>query len=263
MAQSLHVLNVVLHGAMEFLSPCHICIFSYLHFMIRFHCLQHVPFETPGNIEAWIKQNGHSISFTYFFSNGHLPDLKDFDVLLIMGGPMSVHDEKDFAWLKKEKGFIAKAIIEKKKILGICLGAQLIAEVLGAKVFRNTEKEIGFMPVHFAKGELQHALFQDFIETETVFHWHGETFDLPRGAGLIASSPACVNQAYSIGDHIIGMQFHLEVTPEIVQDMIKHEGHELVPAPYIHSAEKITKELDYLERNKTILFGLLDKFTNC
>ena len=230
---------------------------------MRIHCLQHVPFETPGNIEAWIKQNGHSISFTYFFNGGHLPASEDFDVLLIMGGPMSVHDEKDFAWLKKEKEFIAKTITEKKKILGICLGAQLIAEVLGGKVFSNKEKEIGFMPVHFTQGALQNALFKDFNESETVFHWHGETFDLPRGADPIASTPACINQAYSIGDNIMGLQFHLEVTPEIVKDMIKHEGHELVTAPYIHSAEKILSELNYLESNKAILFSLLDEFINC
>ena len=231
--------------------------------MVRFHCLQHVPFETPGNIETWIKQNGHFISFTYFFNNGHLPAFEDFDVLVIMGGPMSVHDEKDLDWLKKEKEFIAKVITEKKKILGICLGAQLIAEALGKKVFNNKDKEIGFIPVHFTKSALQNDLFKDFSEYETVFHWHGETFDLPDGAILIASTQACINQAYSIGGNIIGMQFHLEVTPEIVEDMIKHEGHELVPASYIHSAEKIRSELDYLERNKTILFSLLDGFTNC
>jgi len=246
----------------ELLSNCHICIFSYLHFMIRFHCLQHVPFETPGNIEAWIKQSGHSISFTYFFNNVHLPALKDFDVLVIMGGPMSVHDENDYPWLKKEKEFISATIRENKKILGICLGAQLIAEALGAKVFNNKEKEIGFMPVHFIKDAVQNDLFKNFNEDETVFHWHGETFDLPRGAVLIASTQACINQAYSIGDKIIGLQFHLEVTPEIVKDMVKQEGHELVIAPYIHAAEKILSELNYLERDKTILFSLLDKFIN-
>ena len=227
---------------------------------MRFHCLQHVAFETPGNIEAWINQNGHSISFTYFFSNALLPALEDFDVLVIMGGPMSVHDEKDFDWLKKEKEFIAKAITEKKKILGICLDAQLVAEALGAKIFNNKEKEIGFMPVHFTKNALQNALFKDFNEGERVFHWHGETFDLPSGAVLIASTQACINQAYSIGNNIIGLQFHLEVTPEIVKDMIKHEGHELAPATYVYSAEKILSELDYLERNRTILFSLLNEF---
>jgi GMP synthase-like glutamine amidotransferase len=228
--------------------------------MMRFHCLQHVHFETPGNIEAWIKQKGHSISFTHFFSDAHMPSLNDFDALTIMGGPMSVHDENDFPWLKKEKEFIARAIKANKKILGICLGGQLIASVLGAKVYNNKEKEIGFMPVHFTENAYQNKLFQGFKAEEMVLHWHGETFALPEGAILLASTEACTNQAFAIGKNIIGLQFHLEVTHEIVKNMVTHAGHELVPAVFIHSGEKILKELGYLERNKTILFNLLDKF---
>lgn len=228
--------------------------------MMRLHCLQHVPFEKPGNIETWVNQKGHSITFTRFFNKEQFPSLNDFDVLIIMGGPMSVHDEKDFAWLKKEKEFVVAAIKENKKILGICLGAQLIAEALGAKVYTNKQKEIGFLPVHFTENALQKNAFTAFTKKETVFHWHGETFDLPNGAVLLASTEACIHQAYFVGNNIIGLQFHLEVTPEIVKAMIAHEGHELVPAAYIHSAEKILNELDYQERNKTILFSLLDKF---
>jgi GMP synthase-like glutamine amidotransferase len=228
--------------------------------MMRFHCLQHVPFETPGNIEAWVIQKGYSLSFTHFYNNEDLPSLDDSDALIIMGGPMSVHDKKAFAWLKKEKEFIAAAIREKKKILGICLGAQLIADVLGARVYNNMEKEIGFMPVHFTENAAQHNLFKDFNANEMVFHWHGETFDLPDEAILLASTKACTNQAYMIGNNIMGLQFHLEVTPEIVKDMVNHEGHELIPAACIFSAEKILSELHNLERDKKILFSLLDKF---
>jgi GMP synthase-like glutamine amidotransferase len=228
--------------------------------MTRFHCLQHVPFETPGNIEAWVEQKGYSISFTHFFNNDQLPSLNDFDALIIMGGPMSVHDENDFAWLKKEKEFIDAAIKEKKKILGICLGAQLLAQVLRAKVYNNKETEIGFMPVHFTENALQHIFFKSFNKEETVFHWHGETFDLPDGATHLAYTNACANQAYMIGDHMIGLQFHLEVTAEVVKDMVKHEGHELVPAPFIHSSEKILQGVNDLKRNKEILFSLLDNF---
>jgi GMP synthase-like glutamine amidotransferase len=228
--------------------------------MARFHCLQHVPFETPGNIEVWAKQKGHAISFTFFFNKGELPSVDEFDALLIMGGPMSVHDENDFAWLIKEKEFIAAAIREHKKILGICLGAQLIADVLGAKVYSNKDKEIGFMPVHFNEDALKKPFFTNFNPEETVFHWHGETFDLPDEAVLLASTETCTNQAFMIGDNITGLQFHLEVTPEIVKDMLAHEGHELVPAPHIHQAAKILEGLGYLRRNKTILFSLLDHF---
>jgi GMP synthase-like glutamine amidotransferase len=228
--------------------------------MMRFHCLQHVHFETPGYVEAWIKQKGHSISFTHFFNDGHLPSLNDFDAMTIMGGPMSVHDENDFPWLQKEKEFIGRAIKANKKILGICLGAQLIASVLEAKVYNNKEKEIGFMPVHFTENAWQNKLFKDCKPEEMVLHWHGETFDLPEGAILLASTETCTNQAYSVGNNILGLQFHLEVTHEILKNMVKYEGHELVPAAFIHSGERILKELGYLERNKTILFNLLDTF---
>jgi GMP synthase-like glutamine amidotransferase len=228
--------------------------------MTRFHCLQHVAFETPGNIEEWIKQKGHSLFFTQLFNNEQFPLLDDFDALIIMGGPMSVHDEKEFVWLKKEKEFIAKTIEHKKKVIGICLGAQLIAQVLGAKVYNNKEKEIGFMPVRFSENALQDNLFKDFNEEEIVFHWHGETFDLPEGAIHLADTNVCAHQAYMIGNNILCLQFHLEVTPEIIRDLVEHEGHELIPAPYIHSAEKILSEVHYLESNKKILFSMLDQF---
>ncbi|HLK31300.1 MAG TPA: type 1 glutamine amidotransferase [Puia sp.] len=228
--------------------------------MIRFHCIQHVPFETPGNIQIWAKEKGHSLSYTHIYNNEELPAINDFDVLIIMGGPMSIHDEKEFSWLKREKEFIKAAIQENKKLLGICLGSQLIADALGAKVYNNKEKEIGFMPIDFTEAALKSNWFGGFNTEEIVFHWHGETFDLPEGATLLASTEACRNQAYSVGNNILAFQFHLEVTPGIVKDMVKHEGHELIAADYIHSAEKILSELHYLERNKKILFSLLDKF---
>jgi len=228
--------------------------------MIRFHCLQHVAFETPGNIEVWAKQKGHSFSFTHFYNNDSPPSTDKFDALIIMGGSMSIHDEHQFPWLKMEKKFIKDAIDQNKKIIGVCLGSQFIADALGAKVFKNKQTEIGFMPVTFTEAAFEKSLFDVFDKVETVFHWHGETFDLPVGSIHLAETEACRNQAYLAGNNILAFQFHLEVTPEIVKDMVKLEGHELIPGNYIHSAEKILNELHYLERNKTILFVLLDRF---
>jgi GMP synthase-like glutamine amidotransferase len=227
---------------------------------MQIHCLQHVAFETPGNIETWAKEKGHAISFTRFFEGEPLPSTNDFDALLILGGFMSVHDEMDFPWLRAEKQLIAEAIRLRKKVLGICLGSQLIAAVLGARVYPNAFKEIGFMPVFFAGKARQHPLLSGFPARLSVFHWHGETFDLPEKALLLASNLACQNQAFLIGDHILGIQFHLEINATIIRDMVSHDKEELVPAPYIHSAEKILGDLQFIDPCQNHLFVLLDRF---
>lgn len=203
---------------------------------MRYHCLQHVSFETPGLLVGLIREKGHLLRTTELYRGEPLPQTADFDALIIMGGPMSIHDEADHPWLKAEKALIAAAIREGKKVLGICLGAQLIAAVLGARVYPNPLKEIGFWPVRWTE-----AAGGDRADETTFFHWHGETFDLPAGAILLASTPACVNQAFRLGDSVLGIQFHPEVTPEIIRAMIGNEGWELVNAPYIQTAEKIQK----------------------
>src|SRR5689334_16619028 len=111
---------------------------------MRVHFIQHVNFEHPGHLLEWAKDNNHNTGFTKTFENISFPGLNDFDLLIIMGGPMSVYDENKFPWLKKEKQFIGEAIDADKKVLGICLGSQLIAESLGAKVYPSKEKEIGW-----------------------------------------------------------------------------------------------------------------------
>ena len=200
---------------------------------MRFYCLQHVAFETPGLLTGVVREKGYSLRTIAVFDDEPLPSTADFDGLIIMGGPMSIHDEDMYPWLRAEKALIAAAIREGKKVLGICLGAQLIATVSGARVYPNPQKEIGFWPVQWTeaagKGDAQ----------EVFFHWHGETFDLPAGAVLLASTAACVNQAFLLGDKVLGVQFHPEVTPEIIRAMIAHEGHELVDAPFIQPATKM------------------------
>jgi GMP synthase-like glutamine amidotransferase len=230
---------------------------------MRFHCLQHVPFETPGVLADRLRIQGHSLQYTCLFRGDPLPSEKDFDGLIIMGGPMSIHDETEFPWLRPEKQLIATAIREEKMVLGICLGAQLIAAVCGARVYPNQHKEIGFFPVQWT--EAAPPGLRDW-ETRPLFHWHGETFDLPKDTVLLASTPVCPNQAFRLGKNVLGLQFHPEVTPAIIRDMITHEGHELVPAPYIQSAASILQLLPHPEDSNwaldasRILDILLDPF---
>ncbi len=199
---------------------------------MRVHVLQHVEFEDLGFIKTWLAEKAAMVTYTRFFAGDSLPDPKEIDFIIALGGPMSVNDEEQFPWLVEEKQFIAKAIRKNKIVLGICLGSQLIANALGSKVYANKEKEIGWFPVyaqHKPNGGLH---LPSGLE---VFHWHGETFDLPKGAHLLASSVACKNQAFQIGKRIIGLQFHLETTPESADKIIANCEQEIQSERFIQT----------------------------
>ena len=204
---------------------------------MRAHYLQHVPFEGLGSIGPWLTQNGYELTVTPFFDSTALPDPQSLDFLIIMGGPMSANDEDRCPWLRIEKQFIRSVIETNKPVLGICLGAQLIASAMGARVYPSPVKEIGWFPIH-AVGPAPQSTFQ-FPSTETVFHWHGETFDLPKGAIPLARSEGCEHQAFQLGSRAIGLQFHLETTPELARALVENCRDELVSAPYIQCAEEI------------------------
>ncbi|UKJ06605.1 type 1 glutamine amidotransferase [Solitalea lacus] len=214
---------------------------------MRIHYFQHVPFEGLGFIETWINEKGFQLSHTKFFENELMPDLNEIDWLIVMGGPMGVYDEEQYPWLKAEKEFILQAIKADKIVLGICLGAQLIAESLGAKVYPNKFKEIGWFPVEVFEATHKFNFPQNRI---TVFHWHGDTFDMPEGATLAASSRACINQAFRFKKNVVGLQFHLETTSESLYAMIENCGDELISNAFIQSAAQIINNTDnYLEHN--------------
>ena len=204
---------------------------------MRAHYLQHVPFEGLGSIEPWLKRSGYEISRTPFFESAELPDMNEVGLLIVMGGPMSVNDESRFPWLLKEKQFIRRAIEQRKPVLGVCLGAQLIANAMGARVYRNRLKEIGWFPVHGVP--LYDRSVFCFPQSIDVFHWHGETFDLPPNAIRIARSEGCENQGFQLGSSVIALQFHLETTPDSARDIVTHCRDELTPDKYVQSEEGI------------------------
>lgn len=222
---------------------------------LRIHYLQHVPFEGPGCIADWVLAKGLSLSATKFFENNQLPELSDFDWLIVMGGPMGVYDDEEYSWLNPEKEFIRQAIDAGKTVLGICLGAQLIASVLGAKVYPNSEKEIGWFPIFPAPDD---QLLSENNDPFPVFHWHGDTFDLPDNAVRIASSAACLNQAFLYHKKVIGLQFHFEVTGNSLEKMIAFCNDELVNGKYIQSAETMLGNRHFIEAINERMFRLLD-----
>jgi GMP synthase-like glutamine amidotransferase len=196
-----------------------------------------VPFEGLGSIEAWLRNAGYEITCTRLYGSADLPKTEEIDLLVVMGGPMSVNDEGDYPWLADEKKFIKSVIESKKPILGICLGAQLIANAMGGEVFPNPVKEIGWFPVRSVES-VNDAIFK-FPEETMVFHWHGETFSLPSGAIRLAESEGCENQAFQIGDNVIGLQFHLETTPDSALAIIANCRNELVAGEYIQTEQDI------------------------
>ena len=228
---------------------------------MRIHALQHVPFEPPGSIVDWARRAGHALAVTHLSRGDPLPMVEDTDLLVVLGGPMSVHDEARYPWLIDEKRLIERTIAAGARVLGICLGAQLIAQVLGARVRANGEKEIGWFAVEATAAARTAAVFEDFPQRLLVFHWHGETFEIPAGAVHVACSAACANQAFAFGERVVGLQFHLETTPAGARDLIAHGMDELVAGRHI---EQPLAMLGYPERFAAInaaMHALLDRLT--
>jgi GMP synthase-like glutamine amidotransferase len=218
---------------------------------MNIHYLQHVPFEGLGSIEQWAVAHGHQLSVTRLYAADHLPALERFDMLIILGGPMSVHDEYEHVWLKAEKWFVKQVIEAGKPVLGICLGAQLIAEVLGGMVTQGKEKEIGWFPITLSPEFAASKMGQRFPESMNVFHWHSETFTIPEGALRIAASEVCANQGFIYNERVVGLQFHLETTRISAESIISNSAHELVEAPFIQSEEEmLADEMRFGEINR-------------
>lgn len=226
---------------------------------LRIHYFQHVEFEGLGSIEEWVSSSGHSLSSTRFFKDSTLPDIADIDWLIIMGGPMNIHEEDQYPWLKDEKQFIRQAIDSGKIVMGICLGSQLVSSALGAKVYRNKEREIGWFDIEFTKAARGCGLFADMGTRIKVFHWHGDTFDLPVNAVAMASSAGCKNQAYIFSDRVLAMQFHMEPTKDSLRQMVEKGRGELKPGKYIQTEQEITASTKLLESSREAMFLILDR----
>ena len=227
---------------------------------MRLHVLQHVPFEGLGHIDSWIRRRGHRLTLSRLYEGAKLPDPEAFDRLVILGGPMNIHEEAAYPWLVEEKALIRAALAAGKSAVGICLGAQLLADGLGSRVYAGSHREIGWFPVRLTAAGQRTALTEGLPAVTTVFHWHGDTFDLPPGAVHLFESEACANQAFLLDNRILGLQFHLESTPETVQQLLTHCRDELVPGPFIQGVAQIADTVpERFARINNLLETLLDR----
>jgi GMP synthase (glutamine-hydrolysing) len=220
---------------------------------MRLHYLQHVAFEGLGFIKEWAASRKIEVTCTRLHA-GECPPLPSaFDWLVVMGGPMGVHDYAKYPWLEAEKAVIRESIDAGRTVLGICLGAQLIADVLGATVYPGPQKEIGWFPLHRVPGAPEW-----FPEEITAFHWHGDTFDLPDGAVHLASSDACIYQGFIYRDRVLALQFHLETTRQSMEALIENCADEITDAPFIQTEEQMRAACSNLGTIHAAMTRLLD-----
>lgn len=204
---------------------------------MRVTVLQHVPFEDAGAITPWLEARGHNVATCALFDHQALPSLRDLEALVVLGGPMGVHDVEDYPWLVDERDLIRAVMTRDLPLLGICLGAQQMAVSLGAEVRPGANHEIGWWPLHVKSDWLP------IPSGSEVFHWHGDRFDLPQGCEPLASTEACPYQGFRRG-RALGLQFHLETTPTGVESLLHHGEADLSNlGPWVQSPETMRSDV--------------------
>lgn len=226
---------------------------------MRFLCLQHVPFEGPAALADWARTRAHTLHRHRLYESAELPPIDDFDGLFIMGGPMNIYEDADYPWLTAEKAYIRTAIQSGGFVIGVCLGAQLIADALGSPVSRGPSPEIGWFPIHKAASCPQDIPLPDEL---TVLHWHGDQFDLPQGATCIAHSEICLTQAFIYRARVLALQCHLEATPNSLSSLVAECSDELSLQPWVMPARRLLDEpASTYAAMQRILFTMLDRMT--
>ncbi len=228
----------------------------------RLHYLQHVDAEDLAHIGQWAQDRGFAIAATRLQYGETLPSLDSFDWLVVMGGPMNIYEETEHPWLAAEKSFIRDAIDANKIVIGVCLGAQLIADVLGAKITRNPETEIGWFPVRLTQDAKDLTMFADLPDAFIAFHWHGDRMDIPDGAIPILESDACANQGFLFGDRVLAFQCHLEETDESVGHLLDNFQHEMLPGSYVQSVDDVRAGCNAIPAMNELLDRMLGKLMN-
>jgi len=224
---------------------------------MRMHWIQHVPFEDLGTIDSWAQSRGYRVTSTIAFTEAY-PDVSLIDWLVVMGGSMGVNDEARHPWLVAEKRYVSQTIEAGKRVLGVCLGAQIVAEALGGSVHLNPEPEIGWYPVHLTPEGRESATLSELPREFVAGHWHADTFDLPPHVSSAAVSAACGNQAFEYDGRVWGLQFHLEWDEEAVGRLVAYCADDLGSGTYIQSVEELLGEPSRFAQSARLLHRLLD-----
>lgn len=185
---------------------------------MRVLILQHYPDEGAGTLASFLEARKWELETLALYDGARFPeDLTPYQAIIAMGGPMGVHDDNEYPFLRDEDRFLKRAIAEQVPLLGICLGSQLLAKALGARVYQNPTKEIGWYTVDLSTDGQIDPLFSGLSSPLQIFQWHGDAFDMPPRAVRLASSPLCANQAFRYGQFVYALLFHVELTPEMIR----------------------------------------------
>ena len=225
---------------------------------MKLHYIIHAPFEKIGVIQDWAKGAGITLTGSHTYAGDTLPSADAFDALVVMGGPQSPLEPEKYPYLKNEITLIQQAIQFNKKILGFCLGAQLIAEAYGASTLRSPEKEVGVFPIKLTPAGQADPLFDGFPLEFDVIHWHNDMPGIPDGAELLAYSEGCPHQALRFAPGIYGFQFHMEITSELAKGMVENCPEDLAPSKYTQTSTAFMAEnFAKINRQMTLILDRL------
>ena len=228
--------------------------------MIRIHTLEHDDWNfSRTNITRWADKKGHRIESTDVFKSAPLPKLDGYDWLMVMGGSQHAWEEDINSWLAPEKDYIKEALSTGKVVIGICFGAQLLAEALGGSLFKNGQPEVGWYDVKLNEEGRRSFLFDGLPETFTTFHWHSDHFSLPPDCVCLADSPPTANQVFvKPGKPYVGIQFHPEYTRRMVLEFAEAFGQEWVPNNYVAGKDAIIEKTPEVPDTYWLMEGLLN-----
>jgi len=229
---------------------------------MRVLCLQHDPLDGPGALLDWAAERGHQVTSCLISAGEQLPALDSFDLLVSLGGPMGAYEEEKHPWLTVEKEYLRRAVAAGKRILGLCLGCQLLADALGGRAFRHTCKEFGWQPIEPLPDG------REWFGTANVFQafqWHGDTYSLPPGAKQLAGNTAAEQQAFLFlgpaGNPVLGLQFHLEWTEDMAKEALAEPGVAPPASPFVQTPEEILSDPSLFETARERFYALMDRLT--